>query len=68
MDDEAARAEARSKAKAERERDAPLARADYEAAQTAALDNLARLRAERLARESEPARPKASKARKTGDG
>lgn len=48
-------AQARLKAKQEREADAPLARADYEAALQAVLDRTAQLRAERLAREAKAA-------------
>jgi len=54
----AALAEARFKARAERARDAPLARAQYEAEQVAMREKTARLRALRLAREAEErARP-----------
>ena len=48
----AAQAEARFKARAMRAIEAPLARAEYDAAQVAVRENTARLRAERLAREA----------------
>jgi hypothetical protein len=47
-----AQAQARFKAKAERAIDAPLARAEYEAAQKAMHENRLRLRALRLARDA----------------
>ncbi len=48
-----AQAEARFKAKAERALDAPIARAEYDAAQIATREKTARLRALRLARNEE---------------